>query len=159
MNVTAGHPVRLDAMADVIVDLPVWSPDGQWIAYARQQAGRTQVVKRQADPSAVPIPLADAESGFYQRTNWSPRGDWILFRGPSRNLMIVSPDGHSRRILSPRAPPVYGFSRDGSYVYAIINNASSSLPQWQLLSIHVVTGTEKVLGAVELPASVSQVPV
>jgi hypothetical protein len=50
---------------------------------------------------------------------------------------------------------VYGFSKDGARVYAVIHNTAASVPEWQLLSFDVATGAEKALGAVDIPPSVS----
>jgi len=60
-------------------------------------------------------------------------------------------------MLSTRTPNVYGFSKDGARVYAVIHNTTISAPEWQLLYIDVATSAETMLAAVDLPPAVSSV--
>ena len=60
-------------------------------------------------------------------------------------------------MLSTRTPNVYGFSKNGARVYAVIHNTGISAPEWQLLSIDVATSAEKILGAVDLPPAISSI--
>jgi Tol biopolymer transport system component len=140
-----------------MVDMPAWSPDGQWIAYVRQEGVKTQLVKLKPQTDASPIPLSESAQVFSvaARTDWSPKGDWILFVGTKPGLTLISSDGKSQRSLTSRTPFVYGFSKDGAQVYAVVHNTETSLREWQLFSFDVATGAEKVLGAVDLPPSVS----
>jgi len=157
VNTAGGRPVPLDRADNA--DLPGWSPDGQWIAYVRQDGAKTQLVKLRPQAGAVPIPLAESSRVFnaQARTDWSPRGDWILFVGAEPGLTLISPDGRSQRMLSTRTPNVYGFSKDGARVYAVIHNTTISAPEWQLLYIDVATSAETMLAAVDLPPAVSSV--
>lgn len=155
MNAAGGRPAPLDRADNV--DLPGWSPDGQWIAYVRQEGARTQLVKLRPQAGTAPIPLSESSRAFttQARTDWSPKGDWILFVGLKPGLTLITPEGQSQRSLSARTPSVYGFSKDGAHVYAVIHNTATSVPEWQLLSFDVATGAEKVIRTVDLPPSVS----
>ena len=157
MNAAGGPPVSLDHAEEI--NLPGWSPDGQWIAYVRKEGPKTELVKIRPDAGAVPIRLAESVPGFPQvsRTDWSPKGDWILFVGIKAGLTLSSPDGKFQRSLSTRTPLVYGFSKDGARVYALIHNVAASLPEWQLLAFDVANGAESILATIDLPSSVAYI--
>jgi Tol biopolymer transport system component len=134
-----------------------WSPDSQWIAaVAFEPNSKPEVVKIKAAAGATPVPLpkADLYLEQYEGPEWSPAGDWILY--PSQQGMsLISPDGKAVRKLSPHKFLAYGFSKDGRTVYGIYDNTSSGGAEWQLYSVDVQTGAEKMLAPLDLPASVN----
>jgi hypothetical protein len=68
-------------------------------------------------------------------------------------MSLVSPDGASVRKLTSRKLSAYGFSRDGRQVYGVFQNTANEGARWQLYSVEVATGVEKMLAPVDLPAS------
>jgi Tol biopolymer transport system component/tRNA A-37 threonylcarbamoyl transferase component Bud32 len=138
-----------------------WSPDGQWIAAAlRGPKDKPQLVKirPRVEATLVPLPKAEVELGpqGYEGSEWSPAGDWILY--PSKGGMsLISPDGETVRKLSPHKLSAYAFSKDGRTVFGIFHNASTDGAEWQIYSVDVKTGTEKMLAAIDLPASANAV--
>ncbi len=103
---------------------------------------------------ATPVPLPKASCRWpenYSGPEWSPAGDWILY--PSADGMsLASPDGASNRKLTSRKLSAYGFSRDGRQVYGVFQNTTGSGAPWQLYSIDVASGVEKMLAPLDLPA-------
>jgi eukaryotic-like serine/threonine-protein kinase len=156
-DASGGRTITLDAAA--ILGLAAWSPDGQWVAYIRLENNVAQMVKVRPGSVEAPVVLAGAQlsrtlpAGAYLRMQWSPAGDWILYPDPRENfgLSLISPDGTTNRKLSSRQFATSGFSRDGSQVFGIYRNTSAEGAEWQIYSVDVKTGSEKLLGAVELP--------
>ena len=76
--------------------------------------------------------------------------------------MAVSPDGATSRKLTARQFLAFNFSRDGAQLYGIYRNTNAAgvgaaAAEWQIYSTDVKTGAEKLLSAIDLPASVDGV--
>jgi Tol biopolymer transport system component len=137
-----------------------WSPDGEWIAVHRRENGKSQLVKMKPVPGATPEVLGKAApvalARYHTGIQWSPTGEWIMY--PSADgTSLISPDGAMVRQLTARAFHVFTFSRDGSLVYGIFRNTTGEGAQWLLYSVHVKTGVEKMLSAVDLPPSTDSI--
>jgi Tol biopolymer transport system component len=153
-NVSGGRTTALDS--DVVLGLATWSPDGQWVAYGRVRAGMEELAKVRpgsSESSQVLLrgkgPQRDAS---YRRIQWSPAGNWILVPSiDTEGLSLISPDGRISRKLTSRRYTVYGFSKDGNQVLAIYRNPDPEAAEWQMYSVDVNSGAEKLLGAVDLP--------
>jgi WD40 repeat protein len=155
-NASGGHRT---ALTNFRVNAYAWSPDSQWIVLTRTEGGKTQLVKMKPVPGAAVLPLARAIPSTPRTIlQWSPAGDWIAY--PSADgISIISPDGNTVRKLTGRNLMVFDFSKDGGQLYGIFRNtntAGSGAPgaEWQLCSINVKTGAEKLLSALDMPASV-----
>ena len=72
-------------------------------------------------------------------------------------LALISPAGNSTRKLTSRKFSAYNFSKDGSQVFGIYSNTTGEGAQWQLYSVDVKTGAEKMLAPVDLPASADHI--
>jgi WD40 repeat protein len=158
-NASSGQAIALVDLAKIpIANGVAWSPDGQWIAAIMTEAGRQQLVKIKPVPAATPVILRNTApvTGEPSSAEWSPAGDWILY--PSADGMsLVSPEGTTVRKLTPRRLSAYCFSKDGRQVFGIFHNSSGDGAQWQLYSVDVKTGAEKMLAPVDLPASTFRV--
>lgn len=136
--------------------MTAWSPDGQWLAYARSKGGVAwEIVKiKPGSSGGSPIILDPAlqrhhRTSIYSRMQWSPAGDWILYSW--QGLSLISPDGQRSRDLPTHEFATSGFSKDGSEVLGIYRNTNPQGSEWQLYSVDVKSGAEKFLGAVDLP--------
>ena len=154
-NGSGGRTATLDS--GVLLGMSAWSPDGQWVAYERLKAGVVQLARMKPGYASSPEILfsmapATREHG-YQRMQWSPAGDWILYPtiAEREGLSLISPDGHTTRNLTSRRFLDYGFSKDGSQVLGIYRNTNPEGAEWQLYSVDVKSGAEKLLGALDLP--------
>jgi hypothetical protein len=132
-----------------------WSPDGQWVGGVVNHAGKQQLVKIKPVPGSAPVPLPKAApfiDNVYLFTEWSPAGDWILY--PSKGGMsLISPDGAIDRKLTSHSFSVYTFAKNGEKVYGILRDTTGGGAEWQLYSVDVKTGAEKMLAPVDLPSS------
>jgi eukaryotic-like serine/threonine-protein kinase len=157
-NSSGGSWTPLADLAQTELNTHAWSPDGQWVAFVKRVSGKQQLLKMRPAAGAAPVVLANAAPavGELSMIQWSPTGDWIAY--PSvEGISLVSPDGNTVRKLTARFLPAYSFSKDGAQVYGIIENTSGEGPQWQLDSIDVKTGAEKMLALLDLPASTANI--
>ena len=91
--VTGGAPVRLTPLPGADVrpwrDAPAWSPDGEWVAYMNNDAGRPVMVKTRIG-SADTVELL--QGVMFSRPVWSPDGNWIAAQTDD-GLVRVPVDG------------------------------------------------------------------
>jgi Tol biopolymer transport system component len=135
-----------------------WSPDGQWVAGLIERAGKQELVKIKPAAGATRVTLSKASPviSAYHGVWWSPAGDWILY--PAKDgLSLISPDGVIVRKLTLRRLSAYASSKDGRQVFGIFYNTTGEGTEWQLHSVDVKSGAEKMLAPVNLPASASAV--
>ena len=149
--VAGGRPVPLDpATSDQ--HMPSWSPDGTWIAYRRQRGEKWELAKAPFG-GGTPVVLVEdvARAGVGGgEVPWSPAGDWIAFRKTSPGLYLVSPDGRQVRQLTVYTPDVYGFSRNGTTVYAV-----RRLPDrgWVVTFVEAASGRESNTVELAIPSA------
>lgn len=98
---------------------PVWSPDGQWIAFATDRDGDVELYKVRWDGSE--LTRLTKSKGFDCRPQWSRDGRWILFtsnRNGNHDLFLMTEDGFDvRRLTSHSAMDDHGaLSPDGRTV-------------------------------------------
>ena len=153
VNASGGGPVLLDSTRTGKLIGMSWSPDGQWISYIREIAGKQDLAKIRVAPGTAPEVLANAKVQQQRAgTEWSPAGDWIAYPAPD-GIDLISPDGESGRNLTARKFEAYSFSLDGSHLYGIFHNTAGPGAQWHLYSVNVNTGAERFLAPVDLPPS------
>ena len=97
---------------------PAWSPDGKWIAYQRLQGANWELVKVPSG-GGKPVRLAEAAPGGGDHTAWSPTGDWIAHVRDGALRLTSADDGQTQKALSGPPPAAFGFSLDGSLLYAV----------------------------------------
>jgi hypothetical protein len=100
----------------------------------------------------IPLTGDTPDGDFSSEIQWSPKGDWIAYPS-SGGISMISPDGGTVRKLTQRNLMVFAFSGDGSQVYGVFRNTTGESAQWQLYTIDVKTGAEKMLAPLDLPAS------
>lgn len=132
-----------------------WSPDGQWIAYLKTDR---QLVKINPGAGARPVILSRAApvARDYDSVQWAPAGGWILYP-VADGLSLISADGLVTRHLTSRSLAAYAFSHDGARVFGIARNTDGHGAPWQLLSIEVASGIEKIAAPLDLPAATEKV--
>jgi hypothetical protein len=116
------------------------------------KAGKLAKIKPVSGASAVILAKAEPALEMRRVMQWSPAGNWILYP-VADGLSLISPDGNTGLKLTSRKFVAYGFSRDGTEVFGVFHNTAGAGAQWQLYSLNVKTGAEKLLAPVDLPAS------
>lgn len=143
---TAGGPaLRLDPESSDHHS-PAWSPDGNWIAYHRFIEDRWELVKRPLS-GGDPVSLSEGPPGGGMQTAWSPTGEWIA-HVLRRTFRLVASDGDEVRVLGGPTPVAFGFSRDGSLVYAVRRAADLG---WELAEFDVDSGRELRAVSLDFP--------
>ena len=123
-NVMGGTPVPLGFNGMV----PVWSPDGNWIAYENLIRGQWSLGKIASGGGGKPIELTPPSTHHLTRTQWSPGGEWLT-SVTDNGLALVSTEGGRMELLSgePGWQAAAGFTRDGTEVVGIRENEKHHL--------------------------------
>jgi Tol biopolymer transport system component len=139
-----GRPVQPENGSDQ--HGPSWSPDGNQIAYTRQQNGKWALVRT---PIGGGTPVVVRDGVFSFATDWSrsSSGDWICYSTAEEGVQLVSPDGKDKKVLSKSDSPVFGFSRDGSTVFILRRGTT----RWQVAAVDVRSATERKVSPLEIP--------
>ena len=77
-----------------------WSPDGQWIVFASDRSGNTDLWKQRiGDPDPVRLTMTEASES---QPEWSPDGHSIVFRSErdGGGLYIIPANGGTERMVS-----------------------------------------------------------
>jgi Tol biopolymer transport system component/predicted Ser/Thr protein kinase len=150
-NASGRRPIVL--AENVAENAHAWSPDGQWVVFLRREGGKEQVVKMKPVAGESPIVLATGspEADDYSMIQWSPAGDWIAYRS-ARGTSMISPDGKPPRTLTARNLLAFAFSKDGAQVYGVLRNTAGEGALWQLHSIDVKSGADRLLAPLDFPA-------
>jgi Tol biopolymer transport system component len=95
---------------------PTWSPDGEWIAYATENAGGHSVLhKLRVGSGENPVEIHIHECFG---AAWSPSGDAIVCPTPD-GLWMVSPDFKQKRKLGDGYERVAAWAHDGKRIFAV----------------------------------------
>jgi Tol biopolymer transport system component len=106
-NIFKAHPdgsdmTPLTSGSDWSKRMPVWSPDGTWIAYIKSLAGDyyqpAQLWVVRADGSDDHLVLDGVD--YYFDVAWSPDGEWLVAPGFDGGLWIVRPDGSDAHMFA-----------------------------------------------------------
>jgi Tol biopolymer transport system component len=126
---SGGNPVNLtrDAGLD---QRPVWSPDGNRLAFVSDRSGDTEIYLMEADGSGV-VRLTE-RPGFDDEPVWSPTGDRIAFVADSGqgnlDIYVMGVDGSNILRLTNSAGIDYrpSWSPDGDQIVFVSNRDSDS---------------------------------
>jgi len=135
MDLPPGTPKRITIAPDREFE-PVWSPDGQWIAYVTWSEAGGHIWKVHADGSGTPQQLTRS-AAFYRDPAWSPDGQRIVaLRSPRSarveafdewdqqsilDLVWLPSDGGDTTVITPARGALYphfGPEKDRVYAYS-----------------------------------------
>ena len=93
---------------------PVWSPDGNWIAFESFRGGRMGIYRVHRNTNRV-FPIRQAPKADYGSPSWSPGGRWLV--------LVTNESGEDRLAIS---------DRDGKeYVPLRIEAVNPAEPAWR----------------------------
>ncbi len=103
--------------------VPIWTPDGKWIAFDSNRDGQRLLFRRLADGSGPAEPLiTNANANAAIPTSWSSDGSVLAFHmitpGGSRDIWILPMEGdreHQALIASPNMDCCAVFSPDNQW--------------------------------------------
>src|SRR5256714_14600277 len=111
MDLPSGTPRRLTTDT-VHEQVPVWSPDGAWLAYVTWSNAGGSISKVRSDGHGAPVRLT-TDPAFYDTPVWSPDGQRIVavkgprsqrlsaHFGPGYELVWLPAAGGAPRALTP----------------------------------------------------------
>ena len=124
-TVAAPSVARQFTFGSQLQQQPVWSPDGQLIAYASASGGNSDIwVQHAADSDPVRITTSPAHDW---QPSWSPDGAWLAFRSErdGGGIWVVRKDGEQEHLLIRRgAAPQW--SPDGKWILFSFGDGRSS---------------------------------
>jgi Tol biopolymer transport system component/imidazolonepropionase-like amidohydrolase len=125
MDIPGGTPKRL-TKAEAREFQPVWSPDGQWIAYVTWDEHGGQIYKTRADGSGSPLQLTRAPA-FYSQPAWSPDGERLVALRGSRQAHVEEFDEF---LAGPTGLDLVWLPADGGDTTRIIPAAGAQHPHF-----------------------------
>ncbi len=156
--VAGGPPVTL-ARGPAEQDLPTWSPDGNWIAFAENLGaftfGKWSLLKTRVGSSATPEVLVP-DIAPLSPSKWSRDGAWIAYNGRG-GLSIVSPDGKSTRVIYEEPWMAFDWSDDSRRLFGI--RLSDDGKHLAFASVDIDSRAERVYVAELAPMPVAYRPV
>ncbi|CAI3942008.1 C-terminal processing protease CtpA/Prc [Commensalibacter communis] len=118
--------------SDVDADHPVWSPDGQWIAYTTDKNGEQNIAIRPSIGGEEKI-LTDFKSGYYYAPRFSPDGKKLAFSDGNHNLWLVDVTGKNlKQIAVDRNAEIhdFNFSPDSKWIAYSLTQANQQRTLW-----------------------------
>lgn len=140
----AGPPVPLSPGL-FYEDAPTWSPDGGSIAFVgRNRDYISGLAVMRVGSGTEPTFLLPNIASLGVRPQWSPDGHWIAC-DTSQGLMIISPDGKEKRVISEEYLLASTWSADSKHIYVL--READKLRHFALTAIDISTGQERVINA------------
>jgi tricorn protease len=98
-----GMPRAITRTDNAIERIPVWSPDGQWIAYTSDADGEYQIYIAQSDGRGDTKKLTSRKRGFIEELFWSPDSKKIAFFDSTGRLYILDVESKDVKEIYKRA--------------------------------------------------------
>jgi eukaryotic-like serine/threonine-protein kinase len=121
-----------------------WSPDGNWIAYARYMGNAWQIAKAPSGGGGSPVRICPGGSPSTEIA-WSSSGEWIAYQDEGGIFLVPAAGGTPRLLHGPAA--TFTLSADGATLYVIRRAADR---HWELASFNVPEGVQRTSARLDL---------
>jgi tricorn protease len=96
-SIANGEVTNLTQTPSAIERSPVWSPDGNWIAYFSDESGEQELYLRPARGGAIRQVVIEKKSAFYSELLWSPDSKKLAFSDSHLRLWCFDLDLNTAR--------------------------------------------------------------
>lgn len=98
-NTANGEVTNLTRTPSAVERIPVWSPDGNWIAYFSDESGEQELYLRPTRGGAIRHVVIEKKPSFYSELVWSPDSKKLAFSDSHLRLWCFELDlNNARRI-------------------------------------------------------------
>jgi serine/threonine protein kinase len=113
------QPVRLAAGSH-----PVWSPDGNWVAFTNVEKNQYALRKLHVGDSKAPALL---RTGDAVTLGWSPDNNWLLAKRSNGRLLLVSSDGARTQDVGQASWLAATWSSNASHILGLRRTGARTL--------------------------------
>ena len=147
LPVKNGAPRRLTKTNGIAERNPIWSPDGQWIAYLSDQTGEYEVYVTQSDGRGDTTQLTKDGECYRELQTWSPDSKHITFTDKTGKLFLLTVASKETKLIdtSPTADGIAASWSHNSQWICYAKNSNSRAPIGSIFVYDVNDGTKKQL--------------
>ena len=156
--ISGGAPVRLTTTTGTNRpwrDAPTWSPDGEWIAYVDNDAGKPVLVKTRVGTTER-VDVLQAAALTFTRPAWSPDGKWIATQTDD-GLVRVSSDGGKPEAVSTAPILAVTWRPDSRRLVAL--SESDTPGHFSMIEIEASSGNVQMLNPDLGPIPIANQPI
>ena len=96
-NATTGEVANITKTGAAVERLPVWSPDGKWIAYFSDESGEMELHLRPASGGPTRRVPIEKKPSLYNELTWSPDSKKLVFSDARLSLLCFDLDQNAVR--------------------------------------------------------------
>jgi tricorn protease len=147
LPVKNGSPRNLTATSGVADRNPIWSPDGQWIAYLSDESGEYEVYVTQSDGRGETKQLTSDGDCYRYLASWSPDSKHITYSDKTGKLFLLNVESKESKLVDtdPLAEQIEPSWSHNSQWLCYSRQSSERAPISSIWVYNVQDGTKKRL--------------